>query len=419
MSTLQTLTLSNLTDHAERWNELWTASTIARPSKRAEGVNLWRDTFAPEAEFTAIVIRQDERFVAALPLVKDSLGCLTTYRLPNNCMVASGDLLIDPNADANAVTRRMAEQVLSLPGSFAIFEEIDVTSERWRSLIEALDAAGRQMHVSPGFDVGLVDILHDWDAYTQSWSRNHRSAVKRTRKKLEAQGDIEVVRMREPSDDELYETLEACFAIEDSGWKGENGTSIVKTPGLREYCHQEAKLTRDRGMLDLWLLKLNDQIIAFEYCHFAKGTCFSYKISFDPAFEKYSPGRLLRYYQLERYHDDPAARQLDTLGIHCEAKAKWTTRSYKSGRCFAAIGGPTSNLLLKGSKTAKQWVERIRGDQDEPTSIQPGAKRYLELADRSTASPPAAASQSTAPAPTPIVTPSIDLPLTSHSESAG
>lgn len=410
MSTLQTLTLSNLSEHAEQWNALWNASDVLRPSNRAECVELWRDTFAKEAEFRAIVIRQGERFVAAIPLVRDSLGCMTTYRLPNNCMTATGDLLIDSEADANAVTRLMAEQLMSLPGSFAIFEEIDVTADRWRRLLDALAAAGCQMHASTGFDVGLVDILHDWDAYTRSWSRNHRSAVKRTRKKLETEGHIDVVRLRDPSDEQLHEVLETCFAIEDRGWKGENGTSILKTPRLSQYCHREAKLMRDRGMLDLWLLKLNDQIIAFEYCQFAKGTCFSCKISFDPAFERFSPGRLLRYYQLERYHDDPVARQLDTLGIHCEAKAKWTTRTYKSGRCFVSIGGPTANLLLAGSKLAKRCVDRFRGRKDEPAAIEPGARRYLQLADPNAASATPTQSPIVAP-PAPIVPGVIDAPL--------
>ena len=137
---------------------------------------------------------------------------------------------------------------------------------------------------------------------------------------------------------------------------------------------------RDIGALDLWLLKLNDQIIAFEYCHYSKETCYSYKISFDPDFDRFSPGKVLRSIQLEQYHQDPAAECFDTLGMLCEAKAKWVTRTYKSSRCFVAIGGHSSNLLLKGFKSLRRLMQRKRGGDAASGSIRPGAEKYLELA---------------------------------------
>ena len=98
--------------------------------------------------------------------------------------------------------------------------------------------------------------------------------------------------------------------------------------GAAQYFHREARLMRDNGMLDLWMMKLNNDVIAFEYCQYSKGTCFSHKISFDPNWQKFSPGRVLRSYQLERYHEDPSSKSLDTLGVLCGAKAKWVTRTY-------------------------------------------------------------------------------------------
>jgi CelD/BcsL family acetyltransferase involved in cellulose biosynthesis len=241
------------------------------------------------------------------------------------------------------------------------------------------------MHISAGSDVGLIDILHDWDAYTRSWSSNHRSSIKRSRAKLEAEGKVQVVRLHDPPDDELHEVLETCFAIENKSWKGQSGTSVVGTPGLRDYYHQEARIMRDIGALDLWLLKLNDQIIAFEYCQYSKGTCFSQKISFDPDFERFSPGKVLRCIQLEQYHQDPAADTFDTLGVLCEAKAKWVTRTYRSSRCFVAIGGPASNFLLRGYKSirslVKNFVKRKPSVESSEDAIKPGAAKYLELAN--------------------------------------
>jgi CelD/BcsL family acetyltransferase involved in cellulose biosynthesis len=381
------LTLSELVDQAKQWDDLWDRSEARLPSQRAEGIKLWCQSFAPGAPLTALVVEQDKKFIAALPLVKvQLLRWFTVYRLPSNCTVNSGDLLIDPNCDAQLATQLLARQITKLPGILAAFENIEIQSERWQRLIDALRSANRELHISPGHDVGVIDIFHDWEAYTGSWSRNHRRSINRSQKKLEAAGDVQVLRLRDPSDQDLYETLEACFAIEDLGWKGESGTSILKTPRLRQYYHQEARMMRDLGMLDLWLLKLNDQIIAFDYSQLAKNVSFSHKISFDPAWEKYSPGRALQRYQLERYHQDPSVKQVDTLGVLCEVKAKWTTRSYKSSRCFVAVGGRWSNLLLRGFKWVRGLARRLRRVEIQAPTIKHGAESYLQLENKPQAS---------------------------------
>ncbi len=377
----QTMNSSELTEHAKQWDDLWAASDIGLPAMRSQGVLLWSNTFAPKAKLKALVVKDGGRFVAGLPLVEDKTRWpVTIYRLTSNCTVSSGDLLLDPNCDVDSVTNMIAAELARLPGMFIALEGIPVQSDRWQRLIAKLRTAGHELHVSPGHDVGVVDILHDWEAYTRSWSSNHRSAIKRSRNKLEAEGTVSVVRMRQPSDEELHTALEACFTIENTGWKGENGTSILSTPGLGEYYQQEARMMRDLGMLDLWLLKLNDQIIAFEYCHFSKGTCFSHKISFDPDFDRFSPGRVLRCMQLEQYHQDPNARLLDTLGVLCEAKAKWTTRSYKSTRCFLATNALGANLALRSLKTIRSLRKKLKSPEPAPTTIHPGAEKYFELA---------------------------------------
>lgn len=381
MPRLRTLSLSELSDEAQKWDDLWHQSGSALPSKRAEGVRLWCDSFASGKQFCAVVVEEGDHFVAAIPLFNDRIKLFKNDRLTANCMASAGDLLIDPTCNVDRVTETLARHLARLPGTLVSFEGIDIRAARWQRLIAALDAIGQQTHISDGYDVGEIDILHDWDAYTKSWSRNHRSAVKRSRKKLEREGVLEIERLRAPSDDELYETLEACFVVEDLGWKGKEGTSIRKTPSLRNYLHQDARMVRDLGLLDLWLLKLDGKIIAFEYCHFSKGICFSHKISFDPAFDRFSPGRVLRCMQLELYHQDPEAVCLNTLGVLCSAKSKWTTRSYRSSRLFVAASNPCSNLLFRAFKLTRRMARCFRKTSHFTETLQPGAAKYLESAN--------------------------------------
>jgi CelD/BcsL family acetyltransferase involved in cellulose biosynthesis len=379
MPQLVQLSLDQITEHARAWDELWQRSPSRLPCQQAAGIRLWCDRFAPETELIALTVQQGSQWLAALPLLCRRKGPFRWYQLPNDCTVASGDLLVDPT-HRQAAIECLADGLASMPRSIVALEGIEIETPRWQQLIAALQSRGVTMHQSRGHDVGVVDVLHDWDAYEQSWSRNHRSALKRSLKKLNSEGNVVVRRVRTAPDDELETMLETCFAIENRSWKGTDGTSILQSPGLRDYYHREAKLMRQWGMLDLWLLEVNGETIAFEYCHFAKGVCLSHKISFDPQWDRFSPGRLLRYFQLQQYHDDPSCRELDTLGVLCEAKAKWITRRYRSARLYVGVGGGWPSLGIAGWKTLRE----IRNRRQRPVEpeIKAGAERYPELASK-------------------------------------
>ena len=202
--------------------------------------------------------------------------------------------------------------------------------------------------------MGVIDILHDWQAYIRSWSGNHRSSVKRSRSKLEAEAQVQLERGRDTTTKNCTSFWRPVLlsSTKDGREKAAHRCSV------RLGCASitiKKRLMRHIGALDLWLLKLDNRIIAFEYCTFAKGTCFSHKISFDPEFDRLSPGKVLRCLQLEQYHQDPAAEWLDTLGVLCEFKAKWVTRTYRSSRCFVPSAARARICCCGATSRSAAW----------------------------------------------------------------
>ena len=126
-------------------------------------------------------------------------------------------------------------------------------------------------------------------------------------------------------------------------------------------------------MLELWFLQLNDEPIAFEYCHRAKDVCFSYKIGYDEDFKNLAPGKLLRKLQLEALHRDTPGSVLDTKGILCSAKMKWINKAYSKGRLIAAIDGRIPKLLLSWYLQARPVIQRLRNVDLNQPPIQFGA----------------------------------------------
>lgn len=365
---------------AEAWNDLWSRSYTAQPTVRAECIDLWCSTFSDPEDLIAFAVFDGELLVAALPLVPGDLrGFLRIHQLPTNCWANCGDLLLDRDADASGAIPVLWAGLRDSSVRLAMFDEIAVDSPQWQVLQTLLREGGQQFQITGRRPVGIIDILYDWERYQASWSSRYRTALKRSHKKLQAAGEVRVELHRNPSPDALPDLMRAAFDIEDRSWKGSNDSSILAA-GMTEYMLAEAELMRDHGSLDLWMLLLDGAPIAFEYCHLAKGTCFSQKIGFDPQHRALGPGRLLKMFQLQQYHEDPGCRLLDTLGVFTESKAKWATRTYDVGRMYASFGDPLSNLLLQSYSAAQPLLEKFKStEQGQELAL--GAARYLDSTD--------------------------------------
>jgi len=361
--------------HADDWNDLWQRSFTAQPTVRAEGIENWMKHFGQGAPLVTFVVESEGRFLAALPLIRSKLrGIYTCYELPVNCWANSGDLLLDREADTTWVLESLVQGLIDSSVSLLFLEEVSLDSPQWVEFQAVLRRGKHEARVANAASVGLVDVLHDWNRYQASWSGNHRNAIRRSHRRLCEQGEVSVERHRNVSGQQLQRFMQQAFDIEDRSWKGEAGTSVHRTSGMFDYMVEEAQLVARHGFLDLWFLQLDGVPIAFEYCHYAKGTCFSHKIGYDPKYRRLGPGRLLRYFQLQEYHGDPNCQLLDTLGFLCDSKAKWATRTARVGKIVASVGSPLNALLVQ----AYALASKVRGPSE--TSILPnlGAASCLE-----------------------------------------
>ena len=350
--------LDEFQQYGQRWNELWDSSQAYEPTSRWETTALWVRSFENASDFRAVVVEDTHgRAVAALAFMRKSKFGFPTLTLPTNEWAKSGELMIANDVDPQTVIPLLVKQ-LKTEGEVLDFDRIQFEKPHWRAFAKYLTGGGRIQEVSRVHRVGLIEIGPDWDGYFQRLSRNHRSAVRRSEKKAVNQGDLQLVRRWNPSIDETTEWMSESFRIEHQGWKGTNGTSI-EAAGLNDYFLNEAINARNCGMLDLWSLQLDGQTIAYEYCHHSKGHCLSYKIGYDENFKSLGPGRLLRKMQLEhmtnRVDQDtrPATISLDTMGLLCKTKAKWTTGEYRIGRLVSSLSF-SAKLMVKSRNLLRQ-----------------------------------------------------------------
>ena len=363
--------LQTLLDNTEAWNSLWTRCDVTYPGNRAENIAAWMRRFEAEKELILITVWDNEQLVAALPLFNkgQKLG-LANWSMTTNCWAISGDLLLDPEYSSDLLCEHLVDGLKNESWSLIKFEDVAIESTRWQSFSRALKAKGHLIRESSACPIAVTDVLQDWPAYQASWSGNHRSAVKKGIKRLGTLGDIEIERFHEHHDGDLKRVLTECFELENRTWKGEAGTSVLKSDML-DYFIEEATNLFNSKMLDLWLLKLDGRVIAFEYCAVAKGVVFSNKISFDPEYSKFSPGNVLRFHQHEFYQQDQQTRLFDMMGITCKNKAKWATRTYETSNLVVSNG-----TLGKLALSVGQWLKPPAAAPEPIPSL--GATSYLQ-----------------------------------------
>ncbi len=337
------------------WNDLWQRSEVALPIARAEPIAHWIDRNSPQTTGRAVAVEQDGRFVAALPLVRGRLkGAIPIIRLPRNNWSWAGDLLLDPAIEA-APFETFVKAVAHVGRPLVWLDSVPFNAERWQRFATAAKEVGLALCTRESFRVGQIEIDRDWPAYQRSWSKNHRRHMQRVERKAETLGGATLVIHRHLEPRDVEPLLRRGFEIENSGWKRRAGSSALTSPEVFPFYLEQARLIAAIGQLQITFLEVAGQGIAFEYGWTAKGIYHAFKVGYDEAFARLSPGQLLRFHLLQRLFADPAQRAVDFVGPMTNAIAKWSTSTYPVGRLLLS-GNHFGRLLIRAYRFSRRKV---------------------------------------------------------------
>ncbi|MCE5303937.1 MAG: GNAT family N-acetyltransferase [Planctomycetaceae bacterium] len=362
MSELRCFSLTSveqLRDAAPAWDDLWWRSATALPTVQAELLAQWIERFKPRARFCTLVVADAQRWLAALPLVGGRAGGLISAgELPDNEWATCGDLLVDASIEPNVVMERLLEVAGRLPWPLLWLGGVMPETSRWRAMMRACRRVGASWCYHEWFRAARVEIDASWDDYQRRLPKNHRQAMNRCLRRLRCEGDVQF-EMTAPSDPvEIERWLDEAFHMENRGWKGMQGTSVLRRPGMASYFAAQAEQLARWGQLRTASLRLDGRLLAFVYGCSAKGVYFTHKIGYDPAMAAFSPGQLLFHAMLERLHEERTVRTLDFFGPINQALSRWRPESYGVGRLAIAPRRLLGRLAVLGYRRSWQRVGR-------------------------------------------------------------
>ena len=202
----------------------------------------------------------------------------------------------------------------------------------------ALEASGAQAgyrtavtRVARSPYIACAPTLED---HERGLGRNLRHDVQRRQRRLCEEGAVTI----DVTDGgaNLAGLLDEGFRVEALSWKGARDTAIASDARTRRFYDAVARWASTRGWLRLAFLRLDGRAIAFQFDLQADRTYYSLKIGYDPAFDRYSPGKLLAYAMVARAVSTGLATY-ELLGLDEPWKERWTStfRAYVRFQAYA------------------------------------------------------------------------------------
>jgi CelD/BcsL family acetyltransferase involved in cellulose biosynthesis len=199
--------------------------------------------------------------------------------------------------------------------------EADVILFEWRmiradgafhhALIDALNRLGYEPFRDRCHTRAYVRPGATADAYLRhAIGGKKRKELRRQERRLAEAGTLRYDELRPGGDLEAW--LDEFIALEDRGWRGRRGTALRSDPAALAAFRALARGAFTRGRWMTLALRLDGRAIAMK-CNLRAGDgAIAYKITYDEAFARFSPGVLLEIEQLRRLHEPGAPAWMDS-----------------------------------------------------------------------------------------------------------
>jgi CelD/BcsL family acetyltransferase involved in cellulose biosynthesis len=283
------------------WNDVWLDSTGNTLFLSFEFIELWYNCFAKPDQVRVFRATDRGKTIGFLPLVmKPECGIRVLSSLTNNHCFLSDALVRSGYEDTfpelilkeilcssepwDMLRYGFSYSFSQFPGLFKN-ELLELTGYAWRRAI----LPTYQVRFDKTFDRYLREDL----------SSTYRRTFLKKKSRLAKAGQVFFRHYRK---DEAIQKWNEFKRIEDSGWKGEAGSSIARLDsGYNRYYDGLLDLLSTNDTLHLYFLELDGRNIAGAF-GYEEGNIFHYaKTGYDEIFEKLSPSLLLTFHIIEEF----------------------------------------------------------------------------------------------------------------------
>jgi CelD/BcsL family acetyltransferase involved in cellulose biosynthesis len=270
------------------------------------------DAFSADAPRLAIVRDDNARLIALAPLApmrgysRLPVRYVATWKHPH-CFFAAPLLRKGCEKDALAALFDLAER----EGAFLRLQHLDASGPVCAAAREIADETGRLTADSNRYERALLKGGYETEAYLQTALRGKkRKELRRLRNRLEEEGEVAFETLRERT--ALAGWTRDFLALESGGWKGREGTALDCDPRSSRFFAEALLAAFDSGALRFFRLTHGGRPIAMIVNFIEAGAGHSFKIAYDEAYARYSPGVMLEIEMMKALEAEPRLFFIDS-----------------------------------------------------------------------------------------------------------
>jgi len=137
--------------------------------------------------------------------------------------------------------------------------------------------------------------------------------LQKKRKTLEKEGELTFTTSRD--DNDITGWMEDFLELEKSGWKGREGTALACNPAEEAFFRESIQSFFEDGQLLMTKLNLDERIAAMQCLLISRECAFVFKIAYNEALGKYSPGTILDLELVEYVLDKTNIQWIDSCTL--------------------------------------------------------------------------------------------------------
>lgn len=348
----------------DSWDNLLAENREASIFITPEWLGSWWQAYGKHRDMLGLVFTDRNHRVAGIaPLFREHKSFFT-FRLKTLRMVGAGsgdsdalDFIVRPGAAA-----MVAEAFLGwlererTTWDLCSLETLPPDSEIGRHLLPALNRA-EWHNFTTNSPHSFVHLPPTWEAYVQSLAPEFRPLLTRYPKRLQSHHRVRIFRCERWQD--LAPSLEALFRLHQMRWTRRGEPGAFSSPERHEFYFQMAEAFLCRGWLEFWLLTLENETVAAQFCFRYGDTVYLLQEGFNPKYAAEKIGYALRAHVLKEIIQ-AGARRYDFLGGDDPYKLKFGARpeSYLDLH-FAGPGllGRACLIERRQTRQAKRWLK--------------------------------------------------------------
>lgn len=314
---------------SQQWNSLLERCAWGSVFLSHEWLRCWWESYAEDKKLLVLLCKKAGLIKAIAPLMIHR--CLfygfpvRTISFIENDETPHCGLLVDKEISPAEALPALFHQDHFLSNGWDILKlrrvrETDPLLDHLRSFFHD---NGFKCVIRPSIHSPVLIIDRDWKSFYSSKSQRFRRRSHYIMNKLKREGEIKVRKVDNP--EEISALMNNVFRVGKNSWKEKIENSIGSRPETRRFFSLlPGSLARDKYSILLWILELNDEMIAFEYHVRDKNTVYALRGEFDEKYRSVGPGSVLDFEVVRRLFEE-GVKTYNMCGSADEYKLRWTS----------------------------------------------------------------------------------------------